>query len=76
MANVSKNAKTNRQATSKSILLYNGKEVEVVPVKFIGNTAGMRNYIAVQDKSTKAILVDSNNVPLEWNKSNIENRKI
>ena len=76
MANVSKNAKTNRQATSKIVLLYNGKDIEVVPVKFIGNTAGMRNYIAVQDKSTKDILVDNNNIPLEWNKVTLKVEKI
>ncbi len=74
--NVSKNAKTNRGATSKNVLMYKGSEVEVVPVKFIGKTAGMRDYMAVQDKSSKQILVDDNNMPLEWNKSNIERKQI
>ena len=74
--NVSKNAKTNRAATTKNVVMYNGKEVEVVPAKFIGKTIGLRNYMAVQDKASKALLLDTNGVPLEWNKAHIERQKI
>ena len=74
--NVSKNAKTNRAATTKNVVMYNGKEVEVVPAKFIGKTIGLRNYMAVQDKASKALLLDANGVPLEWNKAHIERQKI
>ena len=56
--------------------MHNDKEIEVVPAKFIGKTVGLRNYMAVQDKASKALLLDANGVPLEWNKANIERKKI
>ena len=56
--------------------MHNDKEIEVVPAKFIGKTVGLRNYMAVQDKASKALLLDTNGVPLEWNKANIERKKI
>lgn len=62
--NVSKNAKTSRGSGKKSILNYKGKEVEVCPARFIGKTAGMRNYMAVEDKSSKTLLLDDKGVPL------------
>ena len=74
--NVSKNAKTNRTATTKNVVMYNGKEVEVVPARFIGKAIGFRNYMAVQDKASKTLLLDANGVPLEWNKASIERKKI
>ena len=74
--NVSKNAKTNRVATTKLVIIYEGKEVEVVPAFFIGKTAGRRNYMAVQDKASKALLLDAAGNPLEWNVSRIERKKI
>ena len=76
MANVSKNAKTNRGAGSKYVLMYNGKEVEICPAMFIGKTAGMRNYIAVQDKGSKALLVDNEGKPLVWKITPKEKKKI
>ena len=57
--NVSKNAKTNRAATTKLVIMHEGKEVEVAPALFIGKTNGMRNYMAVQDKASKAVLLDA-----------------
>ena len=74
--NVSKNAKTNRTATTKNVIVHNGKEVEVVPARFIGKAVGFRNYMAVQDKASKTLLLDTNGVPLEWNKAPIERKKI
>jgi len=74
--NVSKNAKTNRGASTKTVLNYNGKEVEVCPAMFIGKTAGMRNYIAVQDKGSKALLLDEKGMPLVWKISKIERKKV
>ena len=62
--NVSKNAKTNRGASTKKVLVLNGKEYEVVPALFIGKTAGKRNYMAVQDKASKTLLLDDNGMPL------------
>ena len=73
--NVSKNAKTARGSGIKNVLVYNGKEVEVCPAKFIGKTAGMRNYIAVQDKASKNLLVDEKGMPLIWAISKIERKK-
>lgn len=96
--NISKNAKTNRTATTKSVIVYNGKEVEIVPAFFIGITKKIgchkrnrqnlvssddndsvkefRNYTAVQDKTSKELLLDKKGQPLEWNKVVIENKKI
>jgi len=74
--NVSKNAKVDRGSNIQNILNYKGKEIEVSPVLFIGKTAGMRNYMAVQDKSSKTLLLDDNGIPLAWSISKIERRKI
>lgn len=74
--NVSKNAKTNRAATTKLVIMHEGKEVEVAPALFVGKTNGMRNYMAVQDKASKALLLDVAGNPLEWNVSRIERKKI
>ena len=74
--NVSKNAKTNRAATTKLVIMHEGKEVEVAPALFVGKTAGKRNYMAVQDKASKALLLDAAGNPLEWNVSRIERKKI
>jgi hypothetical protein len=74
--NVSKNAKTNRAATTKNVVIHNGKEVEVVPARFIGKAVGFRNYMAVQDKASKILLLDANGMPLEWNKAPVERKKI
>ena len=71
MANVSKNAKTNRGSKSKSVIIYNGKEIEVCPVMFIGKSCGASNYIAVQDKNTKELLLDNTGMPLRWKISGI-----
>lgn len=74
---VSKNAKTDRGSKSKSILNYNGKEIEVCPAMFIGKTddkSGMKNYMAVEDKASKTLLLDKNGVPLVWAISNIEKK--
>ena len=73
--NVSKNAKTNRGASTKHVLMYNGKEVEVCPAMFIGKSAGMRNYMAVQDKGSRTLLVDGEGKPLIWKISKIERKK-
>ena len=74
--NVSKNAKTARGAGTKNVLNYKGKEVEVCPAKFFGKTAGMKNYMAVEDKNAKTLLLDDNGMPLVWAISNIEKKKI
>ena len=74
--NVSKNAKTNRAATTKNVVIHNGKEFEVVPARFIGKAVGFRNYMAVQDKASKILLLDANGMPLEWNKAPVERKKI
>src|SRR5574344_1437633 len=74
--NVSKNSKVNRSASEKVVLQYNGKDVEVAPVLFIGKTAGMRNYMAVQEKGTKKMLVDEKGMPLPWKTSKIERKKM
>lgn len=74
--NVSKNAKTNRGASTKVVLNYKGKEVEVCPAMFIGKSAGMRNYMAVQDKASKTLLLDDNGMPLIWKISKVERKKI
>jgi hypothetical protein len=73
---VSKNAKVNRSATVKFVVMHAGKEVEVCPASFIGKTAGMRNYMAVQEKATKLLLLDEAGMPLEWNKTIIDKRNI
>ena len=67
---VSKNAKTNRGANTKYVLTVNGKDVEICPAQFIGKTAGFRNYMAVQDKASKALICDEKGNPLEWNLAN------
>ena len=74
--NVSKNAKTSRGSGVKVVIKYNGQETEVCPAMFIGKTAGLRNYLAVQDKNTKALLLDKNGLPLPWKISKIERKKI
>ncbi len=74
MAPSSKNAKTNRGETTKNVILYNGAEVEVCPALFFGKTAGMRNYMVVQNKASKALLVDANGVPLPWKTAKIEKK--
>lgn len=76
MAPSSKNAKTNRGETTKNVITHGGKEVEVCAALFFGKTAGMRNYMAVQDKASKALLVDSNGVPLPWKTAKIERKSI
>ena len=74
--NVSKNAKTNRGSNTKYVLMYKGKEIEVCPAQFIGKTAGMRNYMAVQEKSSKALLLDDEGMPLVWKISKIEKKNV
>ena len=69
--NVSKNAKVTRGSGTKNVLSYKGKEVEVCPAKFFGKTAGMRNYMAVEDKVAKVLLLDDDGMPLIWAISNI-----
>jgi hypothetical protein len=70
--NVSKNAKTNRGATTKRVLVVNGKEYEVVPAMFIGKTAGQRNYMAVQDKASRTLLFGEDGLPIAWKLAKIE----
>ena len=72
MAPTSKNAKKNRGSGIKLVLEHNGKRVEVCPALFIGKTAGMRNYMAVQEKATKSLLLDSSGNPLVWKTAKIE----
>ena len=74
--NVSKNAKTARGSGMKNVLLYKGKEVEVCPALFFGKTAGMRNYMAVQNKSSKELLLDDEGKPLACAISKIQRKKI
>ena len=70
--NVSKNAKTTRGATTKRVLVVNGKEYEVVPAMFIGKTAGQRNYMAVQDKASRTLLFGEDGLPIAWKLAKIE----
>lgn len=76
MANVSKNAKVNRGSKTKSVIVYNGKEVEICPAMFIGKSDGKSNYIAVQNKATKELLLDQLGLPLRWKTSNILSKPI
>ena len=72
--NVSKNAKTNRGASTKKVLVVNGKEYEVVPALFIGKTAGQRNYMAVQDKASRGLLFGEDGLPIAWKTAKIETK--
>lgn len=72
--NVSKNAKTNRGASTKKVLVVNGKEYEVVPALFIGKTAGQRNYMAVQDKASRTLLFGEDGLPIAWKTAKIETK--
>ena len=74
MAPTSKKDKKNRGSGVKLIVNYNGKEVEVCPALFIGKHVGMRNYMAVQDKNTKTLLLDEKKQPLVWKITKIEKR--
>ena len=74
MAPTSKNAKKKRGSGVKLIVNYNGKEVEVCPALFVGKHVGMRNYMAVQDKGAKTLLLDEKGQPLVWKITKIEKR--
>ncbi len=70
-SNVSKNARTNRGATFKVFYLHNEKKTEVVPIMFYGVFLGLGNYMALQDKSSKQVLLDKNNSPIAWSSADL-----
>ena len=74
--NVSKNAKTNRSAKEETVFNYNGTDVAVTPALFIGKTDGKRNYMALQAKKNRALLLDRDGMPISWKTATLVKRKI
>ena len=74
MAPTSKNARKNRGSGVKLVVEVNGADVEVCPALFIGKPVGLGNYIAVQDKATKKLLLGADKRPLVWKTSNIKKK--
>jgi len=67
MAKGSKNSLANRGKVEKYFFTYKDKEIEIVPAVF-EDFENKTNYIAVQDKVQKVLILKDDGFPFEWSK--------